>query len=347
METTLSHVEPFTGFISLPGCHCVTASFRKICAFNGYAVSEEMLFGLGAGAGFMYWHQKGQVPMLGGRGNNKGFHLDLSRRTGIAIKEHRTSSAKTAEQELVKQLEAGQPVTINADMPLLTYLGLPEEAHFGGHVVVVCGYDPASRHVLISDMSPRQTGCKDPVLAPLGMDRLAKARGSKFKPFPPGNCWFTFDFSAAHPPVEKDVREAITQCAGDMINPPIQNLGAAGIRTAAARAKQWPSILDERQLRMALFNIYIFSEIGGSGGGMFRFMYSRFLDEAAGVTGNARYADVGREMEACAQSWRSLAAPLEGALEAADPASLVPAVVKGLEELHRKENSVWQKLAGL
>ena len=347
MKTTLSHVEPLTGFTSLPGCHCVTTSFRKMCAFNGYTVSEEMLLGLGAGVGFIYWHQKGQVPMLGGRGNNKGFHEDLSRRTGIVIEEHRTSSAKTAEQELVKLLEAGQPVTINADMPFLTYLGLPEQAHFGGHVVVVCGYEPASRQVLISDMSPRQTGCKDAVLAPLGMDQLAKARGSKFKPFPPGNCWFTFDFSAAHPPAKKDVREAIAQCAGDMINPPIQNLGVAGIRTAAARVKQWPVVLDKKQLRMALFNIYIFSEIGGSGGGMFRFMYSRFLEEAAVVTGNARYADAGREMEACAQDWRDLSAPLEGALETAHPAALVPAVVKGLEDLHERESSVWTELAAL
>jgi hypothetical protein len=347
MKTTLSRVEPLAGFTSLPGCHCVTASFRKICAFNGYAVSEEMLFGLGAGAGFVYWHQKGQVPMLGGRGNNKGFHQDLSRRTGIAIEEHRTSSAKTAEQELVRLLEAGQPVTINADMPYLTYLGLPEEAHFGGHVVVVCGYDSASRQVLISDMAPRQTGCKDAVLAPLSMDQLAKARGSKFKPFPPGNCWFTFDFSAAHPPDKKAVREAIAQCAEDMINPPIQNLGAAGIRTAAARVTQWPVVLDQAQLRMALFNIFIFSEIGGSGGGMFRFMYSRFLEEAAGLTGNARYAEAGKKMDACAKAWRELAAPLQDALETADPVALVPAVVKGLEVLHGKESSVWKEIAAL
>jgi hypothetical protein len=232
-------------------------------------------------------------------------------------------------------------------MPFLTYLGLPEEAHFGGHVVVICGYDPASRQVLISDLSPRQTGYKDPILAPLGMDQLTKARGSKFKPFPPANCWFTFDFSGAHPPGEQDVREAIAQCAGDMINPPIQNLGVAGIRTATARVKQWPVVLDKKQLRMALFNLYIFSEIGGSGGGMFRFMYSRFLEEAADVTGQTRYAGAARAMEACANGWRALAAPLEGALETADPAALVPAVVKGLEDLHERESGVWKELAGL
>lgn len=347
MKAQLSHVEPLKGFISLPGCHCVTASFRKMCAFNGYTLSEEMLLGLGAGVGFVYWHQKGQYPILGGRGNNKSFHQDLSRRTGIVIEDHRTSSAKTAEREMVTLLEAGQPVTIYADMPFLTYLGLPEEAHFGGHAVVVCGYDPAARQVLISDMAPRQTGYKDALLAPLGMDQLAKARGSKFKPFPPEHCWFTFDFGKAHPPTERDVRDAISQCVNDMLNPPIQNLGVAGIRTAAMRVKQWPVVLDKKQLRMALFNLYIFSEIGGSGGGLFRFMYGRFLEEAAGVTGNARYAGAARAMQGCAEGWRALAAPLEGALEEADPAALVPAVVEGLEALHKEEGSVWQELAGI
>jgi len=258
MKAPSSRVEPIEGFTALPGCHCVTASFRKMCAFNGYTVSEEMLLGLGAGVGFVYWHQKGQYPMLGGRGNTKSFHQDLSRRTGIVIEDHRTSSAKTAEREMVMLLEAGQPVTIYADMPFLTYLGLPEKAHFGGHAVVVCGYEPAARQVLISDMAPRQTGYKDPILAPLGMDQLAKARGSKCKPFPPENCWFTFDFGRAHPPTERDVRDAISQCTKDMLNPPIQNLGVAGIRTAAMRVKQWPAVFDKKQLRMALFNLYIF-----------------------------------------------------------------------------------------
>ena len=37
---------------------------------------------------------------------------------------------------------------------------------------------------------------------------------------------------------------------------------------------------------MNLFTIYIFIEIGGTGGGCFRYMYSRFLKEAAEITSN-------------------------------------------------------------
>ena len=61
-------LEPFANFKPLDGCHCQTASFAKIFHFNNCELSEDMLLGLGAGMGFMYWHQKGTVPFLGGRG---------------------------------------------------------------------------------------------------------------------------------------------------------------------------------------------------------------------------------------------------------------------------------------
>jgi hypothetical protein len=47
-------------------------------------------------------------------------------------------------------------------------------------------------------------------------------------------------------------------------------------------------MFNEYELRMNLFSIYIFIEIGGTGGGCFRYMYSRFLKEAAEVIGNDR-----------------------------------------------------------
>ena len=77
---------------------------------------------------------------------------------------------------------------------------------------------------------------------------------------------------------------------------------------------------------------------------MFRFMYARFLEEAAHVTGTTRYEGAARAMEACAQGWRALAQPLQGALQTANPAALVPTVADGLEALYRREGSVWQEL---
>ena len=44
-------------------------------------------------------------------------------------------------------------------------------------------------------------------------------------------------------------------------------------------------MFEDRALRMNLFTLYIFIEIGGTGGGCFRYMYSRFLKEAEKISG--------------------------------------------------------------
>ena len=62
-------LKPFDGFRPLETHHCVTGSMLEIFKFNGCHLSEEMLLGLGAGVGFIYWHQKGILPFLGGRAN--------------------------------------------------------------------------------------------------------------------------------------------------------------------------------------------------------------------------------------------------------------------------------------
>ena len=45
---------------------------------------------------------------------------------------------------------------------------------------------------------------------------------------------------------------------------------------------------------MNLFTLYIFIEIGGTGGGCFRYMYSRFLKEAMKITGSKSLGEASR-----------------------------------------------------
>lgn len=343
MKTQTTTLSPLPGFEALPGCHCVTASFRKVCAYNRYPISEEMLLGLGAGVGFIYWHARGQAPFLGGRGNARDFTRDLSRRTGIAIAEHTSSSPRAAERALLALLDAGQPAVIYADMPYLPYLGLPPEAHFGGHAVVVCGYDPASRQALVADIAAQQTGYKEGTLAAVSLEQLAIARDSRYQPFPPHNLWFTFDFTRAHPPRAEDIREAIDQAAKAMLHPPIKNLGVQGIRTAAGRVREWAN-MEPMTLRQALFNVYVFIEIGGTGGGLFRYMYARFLEEAAGIAGLPRLGDAARAFQRCGECWTALAMQYEHAYEDPDPLAHLPGLAEELLELHEMEARAWEMI---
>lgn len=282
-------LKPFARCPALDGYHCNTNSLAKIFNFYDHPLSEDLLLGLGAGLGFIYWCPKGGYPFVGGRGNPKGFYADLGRRTGVRIAEV-SGGAKKAEAALLERLQRQEPVMAYGDMGYMPWFELPEGYHFGGHTFVVCGYDGGDR-VLISDMAQREGGLKKGFYSPVTLEQLRLVRGSKEKPFPPRNTYLDFDFSDYHKPTPEDLHEAIGQAAEAMLSPPIKNLGVKGLRHTAKELLKWPDQFDESALMLNLFNLYIFIEIGGTGGGCFRPMYARFLREVAQITGERRLAE--------------------------------------------------------
>ena len=334
--------KPLPGFKSFETQHCYTGSMKHIYEFYGYPICEEMLLGLGAGVGFIYWHMKGTTPFYGGRANlerpgQEGMEKTAGRRTGVLVESFRTSSKRKAEKSLVELLQRGEPVMLQVDMGYLPYLDLPEEYHFGAHIVAVGGYDPERQLVLLAD--------RDKELHPVTLETLAQARGSQYKPFPPKHKWYTFDFSKAHPPKPEETLDAIREVTLDMIEPPISNLGVKGIRKAAARTLKWPESMDEEELRWTCFNIYIFIDaIGGTGGGIFRYMYGRFLAEAASITGDGRLMEVSELMRDIGDQWQQVAEMFKEAAEANDPAVMLPKITTPMLVIADKEQQAWERL---
>lgn len=286
-------IKPFRNCPALDGYHCQTNSLAKIYHYYNHPLSEDMLLGLGAGMGFIYWKMKignQDTVFIGGRGNNKNFFGDIGRRTGVKINLLTTSSEKKAQAALMETLALEQPAMLFGDMGLLPWFDLPEDYHFGGHTFVVCGYDQKNT-VLASDMDQKASGLKKGFYYPISLEELRKARNSPFKPFPPKNAYLTFDFKGFHNPRPEDIFSSIKQIIESQLNPPIKNLGVKGLRLTAKELPKWSNIFEDKELRLNLFSIYIFIEIGGTGGGSFRYMYSRFLKEACEVTGNAALAD--------------------------------------------------------
>jgi hypothetical protein len=281
-----SSLEPFPNCPALDGCHCITNSLAKIFHHAGHPMSEEMLLGLGAGMGFIYWQMKmgaGTYIFVGGRANTKDFYKDLGSRTGVGIREICTSSAPKAEAALLQKLARKEPVMLGGDMAFLPWFHMPDNYHFGGHAFVVCGYD-GDRTVLASDMDPQMAGLKKGLYAPVTLEQLAKARSSPYKPFPPKNLLLEFDFAGFRNPGSKEIVASIAQTVDASLNPPIKNFGVPGLRHTAKQLLQWPALFKDHDLRMNLFNLYAFIEIGGTGGGCFRPMYARFLEEGAKIT---------------------------------------------------------------
>ena len=295
MEASI--VKPFANCPALDGCHCQTNSLAKIFHHAGHSLSEEMLLGLGAGQGFFFWHQKGAWPFIGGRSNVKNFFTDLGARCGVMIESKSTSSVKKARESLVEKMGLREPVMVFGDMAYIPWFShFPDDYHFGGHTFVICGFNWGDTF-LASDIDPKSSGIKKGFYAPITIEQLEKARNSLYKPFPPKNTWLEFDFSGYHAPRPEDIYSSIRQTINDMLNPPISNAGIKGIRRTGQEMKKWTKMYDEKSARMILFNIHIFIDIGGTGGGIFRFMYSRFLKEASAITSNPALAEISEIIE--------------------------------------------------
>ncbi len=330
------------GFKPLTTHHCVTGSMHNIYEFNRYAISEDVLLGIGSGVGFIYWHIKGTVPFIGGRGNvgrkgEDGLEITTAKRTGVKVVRYETTSVDKAEKRMIEMLQSGVPVMFYVDMGFLPYFQLPPGTHFGAHMVVAAGYDPHTSQVLIAD--------RDGLLHPVMLSDVMKARNSKFQPFPPKNAWFEYDFSHAHPPENDDFRQAIRETSARMMKPPITNLGVKGIYKAAQRISKWHETLDEALFREACLNGYIFIDAtGGTGGGLFRYMYSRFLYEAIAYTGIKKLEDVSLQFKKIGDRWQEVALLFKEAYEAENPLAYINNITTMMRTIADLENVAWGQL---
>ena len=112
-------------------------------------------------------------------------------------------------------------------------------------------------------------------------------------------------------------------------------------------SQKWEQQFDDQEYRMNLFNIYLFVSVAGTGDGSFRFMYGRFLEESAAITGNQELVKAAVLIKECGDAWVSMAAPFKEALTKDKPASLIDKAVDQLNDIAEKEKAAFQMLHDL
>lgn len=299
-------------FVPQGGQHCITNALKQIFYYYGYPISEAMLFGVASGLSFLYLNQASS-PMINGRTKIFEFENTLANRLHITI-QCKSSKEYTRILNTTKQMiDNNHPVLIYVDMPYLKYLHMDQNSHFGGHAVVLFGYDEETRKFYVSDRDnhdypitiPNGTIASDYHL--VDYQELQKARSSVYRPFPANNKYLVFDFTNYKGIDKKVLKEAIYETCYTMLNPPAKLLGIQGIEKFSKEIKKWKNF-DEKKLRLAgITNYFQIHEFGGTGGGIFRKLYSQFLWEAAPILHNKQIEVLANQCAAIAKKWDQIA----------------------------------------
>ena len=77
---------------------------------------------------------------------------------------------------------------------------------------------------------------------------------------------------------------------------------------------------------------------------IFRYMYARFLCEAASITGEPRFAGMGTELTAIGDRWEGVAATFAEAAKAENPADLLETATEPMHGIADREQDFWDRL---
>src|SRR6476660_9345725 len=128
------------GYTHTPGHHCGSTALRNLLGFHGIEISEEMAFGLGAGACFYYVALNEASPTRWVNGRTARLEEPFAELTGAALDLRTFERGDDDAWEAARAaVDSGQPTLLLTDLYYLDHYG--KSAHFPGHAVVLAGYD--------------------------------------------------------------------------------------------------------------------------------------------------------------------------------------------------------------
>jgi hypothetical protein len=324
-----STVPSVPGYVHHPGHHCGSTALRNLLAFHGVAdLSEEMCFGLGAGACFYYVTLEEASPSRWFNGRTARLEENFNELTGAALQLRTFEEGGGDAWEAARaEVDAGNPVLLLTDLYYLDHYG--NSAHFPGHAVVLAGYDEEVAR--LSD-----TGFDE--LQETRLENLDRARHSPHPAYPLSGHMFTASGEGVSADrLREAIPAAIDRAATAMLEPEFRDFsGLDAVRRLSEEAGSWPEAAEDWRW-CARFGYQVI-ERRGTGGGAFRLMYSRFLEEA------------GREeaplaAEAAAR-WTELAGAFHAASESEDPeAALWRRIDGAARQVFESEQRLWSALA--
>jgi hypothetical protein len=315
------------GYTHTPGHHCGSTALRNLLAFHGVEISEEMAFGLGAGACFYYVALDEASPTRWFNGRTARLEETFAELTGAAL-ELRTFEPGDGDawKSARAAVDAGRPVLLLTDLYHLDHYG--NSTHFPGHAVVLAGYDEQFAHLSDTSFEELQTTTR--------LEDLDEARHSQHPAYPLSGHMFTASGEIDGERLREAIPAAIERAATAMVEPEFREFsGLDAVERLAGEVGNWPELTEDWRW-CARFGYQVI-ERRGTGGGAFRLMYSRFLAEA-GRPEAPLAADA-------AARWTDLAAAFHAASEREEPD---PALWRDIDAAAKRvgetENRLWTAL---
>lgn len=291
-----SHV--IENFVHKNGSHCESTTLRDLIVHEGIEISEDMVFGLDCTFGFTFFNnsQEEQTEDLFGRefplfiGGKQGTVIEESmacRVLGLNIGIETFSSPDVAWDASKNWITQDIPLGLQVDMGFLSYFDWPEEMHFGGHFITLIGFDEVKDLAFVCD-----TEFDDVQEVPI-VD-LKKARSSKFgvRFLHPHNkhVHILKRPDGKKPPFAKAVKLALLQVARQVVAPSTNYHGIPALKLFMDSIPTWLNILkgtmrtpySNKTISRAAFTlemVYGLIEEMGTGGAIFRNLYSNYLKE--------------------------------------------------------------------
>jgi hypothetical protein len=299
------------------GVHCASAAMRNVYVhYTGQPITEALCFGLGAGLGFTYIRDpQSGLFLVGGRGSYLESHF--CNLLGIRLKVYHAEDPDLAWTHAQRLVDQGRLVMMDVDMFHLPYmvqfLELNQRFHFGGHKVLLTGYDPGREEAWLGDYAwgePQAVSVED----------LKRARSSADCTYPPRNVAFTFDFPRRLPSLRPAARAGIQSVVWQMRCPYMDRFGGlASVSRFCRQAARWGRLFAGEELQLITSLAWLMLEKAGTGGGNFRILYGRFLGEAAELLDAPALLPVAQHYRRLGARWREAAALLHESLQ--DPAA--------------------------
>ena len=330
------------------GKHCITTALKQVFKYYNYPLTEEMIFGIGSGLSFVYINLS-KSPMVSGRIKPFEFEKKLAERLNIEIKCKSSSKYKNAFDKTLKLLDNNKPVLVYVDMPYLDYLNLSEDSHFGGHAVVIFGYDNETQKFYISDRDNSDNAIRTPngLISKdyhlVDYKHVEMARNSNHGPFPANNKYLDINFDDYKQVTSDIIFSAVKETCNNMLNAPAQLLGLNGINKFSNEILKWRKF-DEEKLKIAgITNYFMINADGGTGGGIFRRMYGDFLIQASNIIKCEEMKQLGLEYITISQKWDEIGELMWRLSETADK-QLLQKMSDLIKEIHTQETDVLTKL---